>query len=749
MRLKMPPRCSWQSIQSIIAINHNRYPFFAAAKPVAGRLIETMTKIEHKISKANSFDLNLKWHLPESRNYAFFLISLFVVLIIIYGNSFHCGWHFDDIPNIVNNPNAHLTSLSWDNIKKSVYITVTGHEYLNRPLARLSFALNYYFGKQNVWGYHAFNFAIHCVATLFLFLFIYNTLQLPLLNSRYNQTAYAIALLSVFMWATHPIQVSAVTYIIQRMASMAGMFYMMALYFYLKARTAAGKKTRAMNVLLCGVAAILSFASKENAAMLPLCLFIYDLFLIQGATWENIKKNTKIVILPLLIVLVLGYIYVDQSSILDEYSSRPFTLGERLLTEPRVILFYISLLLYPTSSRLTFLHDITPSTSVFTPWHTLPAICIIGLGIASAVLLCRKKPLIAYCILFFFLNHAIEGSFIPLELIYEHTNYLPSMLFFVPLAMAIINFLDFFAYKKSIQFLGAFMLILVFGAQGHTTYLRNLTFKDSISLWSDNIKKAPNLNRPHQGLGAALLAMGDYEKGLDELQKALASKSGGNIRQKFRTHFNLGFFYNFHAEYDKALTHLFKSLEYQPNNPDTYNQIALALVCKNSFDEAEANIQKALRLNPESAKIRSTFSLILLKKGRVDEAIKQGKTALTLEDSLSGARYLIGESYRLKGQLKQAVYYFEQHLARFPEQLAVNISLIELYYLLNDQAALKQTVFHLMGLAKTRPLSEILAAYHQQINFLDVTRIERIVFAIEKTISRQSSDLSEWVKQLS
>jgi tetratricopeptide (TPR) repeat protein len=708
-----------------------------------------MPKLKHKISKENSFDLNLKWHFPGSRKYTFTYIALFVVLIIIYGNSFHCAWHFDDAPNILNNPNAQLTSLSWENIKKSVFTTATGRQYLNRPLPRLSFALNYYIGKHNVFGYHVFNFVIHYCATIFLFLFIYNALQLPLLRSRYQNTAYAIALLSVFLWATHPIQVTAVTYIIQRMASMAGMFYIMAMYFYLKGRTATGTIKQVVRFALCGVAAIFSFASKENAAMLPASLFMFDLFLIQGATNQNIKKNVKIIVLPLLITLVLGFFYVTQSSILDEYDSLPFTLFERLLTEPRVIIFYISLLLYPTSSRLTFLHDMTISQSVFTPWYTLPAMFMILIFIIFAIKICRKRPLIAYCILFFFLNHLIEGSIIPLELIYEHTNYLPSMLFFVPLSILIVTFFDYFSYNKSLQFLGSLMFISICVAQGHTTYLRNSIFNNSVTLWSDNIKKSPNLNRPRHGLGSALFAMGYYEEGLLELQKALTSKSAGNIRQKFRTHFNLGLYYNYIAEYEKALDHLFKSLEYQPNNPDTYNQIALALACKNSFDNAETHIRKGMRLNPESAKIRTTLSLILLRKGRVDEAIKEGKKALMLDDKFSGALYLIGESYRLKGQLKPSVYYFEQHLRKYPNQLAVNISLIELYYLLNDQTALKQRVFHLISLVKKRPLSEILKAYHNEINCLDDSRIQRVVHAIEKTLSQQSMDLTRLLEQLS
>ncbi len=695
------------------------------------------------ISKENSFDLNLKWHFPEGKKYAFTFIALFIALIIIYGNSFHSQFHFDDIPNIVNNPNAHLTSLSWENIKKTSYVTGYGQSKLTRPLTRFTFALNYLIDGTNVFGYHIVNFAIHYLAAIFLFLFIYNTLQLPLLNERYGKTAYSIALLSVFFWATHPIQVTSVTYIVQRMTSMAGMFYIMAMYFYLKGRMADGAGKKVGHFALCGIASIFSFASKENAAMLPVSIFLYDLFLIQGLTNENLKKNLKIVVLPFLILLLIGNFYVDLPSIFDGYKLRPFTLFERLLTEPRVIIFYVSLLLYPISSRLTFLHDFEISSSFFSPWTTLPAIFLIFLSIIIAIKISRKRPLIAYCILFFFMNHLIEGSIIPLELIFEHTNYLPSMLFIVPLSILALMSLDYFSYRKSIQSIMSFVLIFLLAAQGHTTYIRNSIFKNGITLWSDNIKKAPDLQRPYQGLGVALLSDGYYDDGLSELQKALNAKSAGNIHQKYRTHLTLGTYYRYHTEYDKALTHFFKSLDYLPNHSNTYNQIAITLFCKNSFELADKYIQKAVRMDPESGEIRSTLSLILLKKGNADEAIKEGKKALRLNKKFTKARYMIGEAYRLKNQLKQSVNYFEQYFKEYPGQLGVNISLIELYFLLNNQDALHQRVFHLLDLAKEKKLSEILLDYNNEFNFLDYSRIKRIVHAIEKTVSQQSNDLSE------
>ncbi|MEA3428356.1 MAG: tetratricopeptide repeat protein, partial [Thermodesulfobacteriota bacterium] len=304
------------------------------------------------------------------------------------------------------------------------------------------------------------------------------------------------------------------------------------------------------------------------------------------------------------------------SSILSGYQYRPFTLAERLLTEPRLILFYISLLLYPVSSRLTLLHDVEVSTSLFTPWTTLPSILIILLMIVTALMISRKRPLISYCILFFFLNHLIEGSFIPLELIFEHRNYLPSMFVFVPIGILIVYVLDYFAYKKSIQVIMLSGFLLVMAAFGHTTYIRNKVFKNDLTLWSNNIEKAPNLHRPHHNLGKALLVAGFYNEGVKEMEKALKSKAGGRITQKYKTWYNLGVYYLHQGEYDKALTYFVKYIQHVPNQPKAYNAVARIMLCKNNLKLAEKYIEKAIILDPDSLEFRKTANMILLRKDK-------------------------------------------------------------------------------------------------------------------------------------
>ncbi|HPK19525.1 MAG TPA: hypothetical protein PK814_11675, partial [Syntrophales bacterium] len=170
---------------------------------------------------------------------AFAVVSLLAVLLIIYGNSFFGEWHFDDYHNIVDNRNVHLQTLSWDDIHRSFYGTAVEPRgrHLTRPLSYLSFGLNYFLGGTDVFGYHVVNFFIHFGSAVFLFLFVFRTLKLPLLHGRYGDRAYDISLLAAFLWAINPLQVNAVTIIVQRMAAMAGLGYVMALYFFVRART--------------------------------------------------------------------------------------------------------------------------------------------------------------------------------------------------------------------------------------------------------------------------------------------------------------------------------------------------------------------------------------------------------------------------------------------------------------------------------------------------------------------------------
>jgi len=589
-----------------------------------------------------------------ARRYGFVFLCLAILIVLLYGNSLQNSWHFDDYKNIVDNPNVHLDQLTWKGIKHS-WQGISG-ETVPRPLSFFTFALNYYLGELDVLGYHIVNIAIHYLVAVVLFFLFLDILALPLARQN-GEAAYAIALLSTVLWAIHPVQVTGVTYIIQRMTSLCALFYIAAMLFYLKARMAKTVGQASLYGSICLVAAVLSLASKENGAMLPVSLFFLDLLLIQGVTRESLKKNLLIILIPLSILLIVGAYFTSLTAILDGYRHRPFTLAERFWTEFRVVLFYISLLLYPAIDRLTLLYDITVSTSLFRPPSTLVAFSgIVGM-VALAFALARRKPLLSYCIIFFLLNHLIEGSIVPLELIFEHRNYLPSMFFFMPPAMGVLYLYERFARRAFLRdgLLIVSSLILILLGTGVIT--RNGVFRDELSLWSDNAAKSPHLHRPHHNLGIVHLSAGRLAEGRDELLRALAARDNSGRYNKSHTWFYLGQYQRMVGADNDAVQSFKQALHIMPSHPDVHQAMAEVLLKQNDLAAAERHIGQALARKPRDGSYHLTYAEILLRKGWPDAAIAEAKRAIQDRGDAAKAYSLMAKSYELKHDSKSAVLY--------------------------------------------------------------------------------------------
>ena len=591
--------------------------------------------------------------------YIFAVLSLLSILFLSYSNSFNCSWHFDDYDNITNNASIQISQFSWENIK-NISFGIMGNNRISRPVSYLSFALNYYWGGMDVFGYHIFNFLVHYLSAIFLFLLIINTLKLPLLKEKYAKHSYSIALLATLFWAINPVQVTAVTYVVQRMASMVALFYIMSMYFYLKFRTSNQTAKSIIFIILCVISMVLAIGTKENAAMLPASIFLYDLFFIQGLTKENIKRNIKFIVIPLIILFIAALLFYDFSGFSKEYDLRPFTMKERLLTEPRVILFYISLLFYPVTSRLTIIHDIQISKSLFDPWTTAAAIAIIILVVVISLFKAKKYPLITFCILFFFLNHVIEGSVFSLELIFEHRNYLPSMFLFVPFAVLMIHGLEYFYQKKIVFYSLTAAIVSIMIILSITVYIQNNIMRDEISLWSDNVEKSPRLHHPRQCLAVALFLSGRLPEALKELQQALISYESGLINKKSLTYGCIGEYYFITRNNKEAQNYLLKSINFCPPHsyiPLNFDRLATILMEEGSLEKAEEMSRKALSLQPNDAQFRLTHCAILIKRKQPDAAIKEAQKVLRLNYNLLPAYNIIAEAYAMKNN-KAAANHF-------------------------------------------------------------------------------------------
>ncbi|MDQ5985971.1 MAG: hypothetical protein CSYNP_01689 [Syntrophus sp. SKADARSKE-3] len=609
------------------------------------------------MNKTDDFAISIKGCFPCKNKYLSILFFFSIFLFVIYSNSFDCSWHYDDYANIVTNSSIHISDLSWQSIEKGFYGVIDSPRW-QRPVAYFSFALNYYVGGLNVFGYHIVNFLIHLLTAFFLFLFVYNTLQLDLIRASYKESAYSIALLSAFLWAINPVQVTSVTYIVQRMASMVALFYIMTMFFYLKGRTSDDLWEKRIYFFLAFLAGVLAVGTKENAALLPVSIFLYDLLLIQGVTKENIKKSFKYGAFAIIAVIVIGLLYIgDVTTISSDYKIRPFSMIERLLTQPRILVFYISLLLYPISSRLMLIHDVNLSTSLLSPWTTIPAILFIFFLIVFAIGSSKRWPLLSFCILFFFINHFIEGSFIALELIYEHRNYLPSMLFFLPLSILIIRGLHYYATQRLIWWTMVAGLIGLMIVQGVTVYIQNDVYKDDVSLWTDNKDKAPNLHTVRQNAATSYFLVGRTEEAFEEGQQALKSYQAAMPSRKSRTHGLLGEYYFKNGKDDDALLQYKESIKLDPTYHVIYRRIAEIMIHKNRLPDAEYWIRKGISVKPDSFTYHAILARILVKKGSPDSAIHEAFISLRLNPNQWEPYLILADAFTLRKEDTRAKHF--------------------------------------------------------------------------------------------
>jgi len=628
--------------------------------------------------------------LTYCRMVVFTLITLSILILSIYGNSFHCSWHFDDVPNITENSKLHMTEISWNSLKSAIFSDRNNPNMPYRPVSCLSFALNYFFGGLNVAGYHLVNILIHLATSIFLFLFVYGTLTLPILRKKYSSNAYPIALLATVLWAINPIQTQAITYIVQRMASLAAMFYIIGMYCYLRARISERSAKKVSFFVLCFISFCLALGSKENAAMFPMSVLLYEMLILQHDPAIFFRKNLLKFIAVLCLTLSIGLVYLqiktgNPFSFLHGYENRAFTLGQRLLTEPRIILFYISLLFYPMPNRLNIAHNITISTSLFHPISTFFSILIIAGAIAGAIFLSKKRPIISFSVLFFFLNHVIESSIFPLELVFEHRNYLPSMFLFVPVAMFLHYLLDTYATKKAMRSIVSAFIILVIVGLGHSTFMRNFTWKNEKSLWIDAADKSPNLFRSHHNLAKYYQDHGQIQKAISEYHSALKKRTINNKNDKFITYYNLAKLYSDKKQYKKAVVLYKKSLHLNPSYPYAYNNLGVVMENTGRPNAAYENFLKALQLNPNSSTIHYNIGLFYLKRGKPDKAIWHLEKASKDNNYKKLCIDKLAIAYKQKGLLARAITYFKKSLKMRPNEIMDHLHLAEIFFRKGDQ----------------------------------------------------------------
>jgi Tfp pilus assembly protein PilF len=510
-------------------------------------------------------------------------------------------------------------------------------------------------------------------------------------------------LFSAALWAVHPIQVQAVTFIVQRMASLAGLFYIMSMTFYVKARVAHGGWRRILFFLLCLMTFAMALGAKENAALLPVTLFLLEALLIQDKPEFGLPKKAWLFLGLIPFVFALGIVAlhyagaVNLSSFLPGYEHRPFSLSQRLLTESRAVMFYLSLLVYPIPSRFSIAHSFELSTSLFSPLSTfLSLLAILGL-LTAAFLLARRQPLLSFSILFFFLNHLVESTFLPLELVFEHRNYIPSMLFFVPWGMGLCYLLYVYPSTKRIApILVAFGIALLI-AFGHSAYLRNFVWKNDWTLWSDAVQKAPDQSRVHHNLGLYYQEKGNLREAVREYELALASKEFHRNDEKLPTYFQLAKYYDDLGDYEKGKGFYEKVLTINPEFPQALGNLASIFDREGNQLKADEYLLRAMGADPDNAYINFNMGLHALRKGNPHAALKCFNTAKKDKDLKQPSTRYLGIALKQIGQLGAASIYLNESVKLDSDDMIARLHLLEIYIRSDDTARSKGAAAEIMS----------------------------------------------------
>ena len=606
-----------------------------------------------------------------------------VVGILVYSNTLESTFHFDDQTSILHN--AAIRNLS--DPKTIFYYSPS------RFLTYLSFALNYAVGDVGVTGYHIVNLAIHLLAGLMVWLLVRQVLRTPALKeSNYASASSLLPLIAGLIFVAHPVQTQAVTYIVQRAASMATLFYLLSLYFYGEGRrrqvanasrwAAAGCYAAAL------IAAILAGFSKETALTVPFAIVLYEIFFFTKAR----KTNWVIVGLASVVVLLIPLFLVSRGLVsLTIPGAVPA--AQYLLTQPRVWLTYLRLLILPINQNLDY--DFALSRTLLDLSTLLSVAALAGIAFAGSKLF-RTSRVLSFGIFWFILTLLPESSVLPLpDVIYEHRVYLP---------MVGISLFAAFALQRITHRWGtngvAALVIGIVGALGLTAFERNKVWSNEVTLWQDVIKKSPGKARGYLNLGRAYDDLGMYKQAqtyydlaqaidpgyadtyasranmlvhqglvdaaITECNRALEHSSGLGL-QLARIYLNRGTAYLMKNLADSAYTDLTRALSYDPGLEQAYFNRAIALVRKSEFQRAIDDYSRSLALEPKKSNAFNNRGVILRDMGRLDEALVDFNNALRFKPDFPEACFNRAVTYGLKCEFDKGIEDYTSFIRLVPQ----------------------------------------------------------------------------------
>jgi len=524
----------------------------------------------------------------------FYPVLFFVVTLIVYSNSFGVPFQFDDNNQISYSDWYH----SFDFYKNlSNWVNVN-----ERPFAFLTITTNYVLHGEKVFGYHLVNFFIHFLFGLFLF---YWLRILPSIAANESKGRWFPMVVALF-FLVHPVQTQAVTYIIQRMSSLAGLGMILSVYFYTKGRLEhiqSGNFKSGLHFYgLSILAGIIGVLSKQNAAVFPVILLLVEYFFIrnsEGKIYKNyLITGTSVLVLGLIAVLFTVGLPAETTSI---------TRFQYFATQMMVIPRYFQMMLFPIG--LSIDHGVKIVAGFSNVWSVLGALCLLAIVI-YAFLMLKKEPLVSFGIFWIFITLAIESSIFPItDAMFDHRMYLPLAGFGIALWALVDRY--FFTKKPNLLKPVIISVLLLFSVM---TIARNNVWNSRVGIWKGVTEKYPDHFRGWVALGKMYLKdeEKDVPKAIEAFERArkIAPDNEENL-------VDLGFAYLSARQEEKAIC-CYEQLAESKN--DEYREQALKVlsayrVSRGNTEDSASYLRKILNSKPDDEETwKSLFAVYFDKK---------------------------------------------------------------------------------------------------------------------------------------
>ncbi|MBW2146263.1 MAG: tetratricopeptide repeat protein [Deltaproteobacteria bacterium] len=713
------------------------------------------------------------------------IVLLAILCILLYGNSLQNDFAFDDKPLIVKNKAIRSLGnipdiLGISDPKNFIRGLIGGVNY--RPIRVVSFTIDYFFSGSSPVAFHVFNILYHFLTAWVVFLVVMRLITAPagLITPSGGESkllAFRTALFTAILFAVHPIQTNAVTYISGRRDVLSTLFYMLGLLYFLKLREAqykenkVGKDARVAYFALVCMFFLLAVMTKEMALSLPAIFFVIDFmreFPKQSGSnvWTDILRSSGRVIYRhryfyypfIFISLLTGMYYIffrgASNRIIAGWQWWGDSALNNFLTVATILVFYIKLLIFPVVLSADYSYNAYPVAQ--SPWElrVLLSLAVLLVLAIMAVRWLRRSRLMAFGWIWFFVTLLPVSQIIPHhELLAEHYLYLPSIGFFMLLGLIIATRISNASGNRGVLFFIYAVPVLLVVIWSGRTIIRNPDWRSDKVLWAKTVRTVPQSFRAQFNMGNLLRQEGSPYGALDYFNRALKIKPDDarallnigaiydrlGLRDKAFEHYqrsltadpeyaaacnNIGGFYIRRGEIDKAIYYLTKATRLLSNFVEARMNLAIAYGKKYYTEEALKHFDIALEMDPENARIYYYRGVFFASIGEVALAKRDMRLALLHDPNYPLPHLNLGEMYVNEEKMDEAAREFQDVLRLEPRIPQAHVNLGSIYA---SQGKVGQAIYHFRTALDIDPNQ---AAAHKGMGIIYLTSLQDLDGAV-------------------